>query len=370
MRNNRIFIAYLSIGSGHQVAAEALAASMRKGADSDTVAVIDPFADQNKIVPSVLNALQTASIVLAPDAYDIAWRRKVSYDTYQWITHIQLLQEFLKKKILENRSDVIVATHVLPCILAVGLKKRSIVKKVFGVITDFSAHSLWPTEEVDGYFVASDEIKNLLVFRGIDAKTINVTGIPIHKIPQPSYIKPTKNKLRVLLVAGGIRGGGYVGQRRYCCEILEEAIKHQIDFNLTIIAGHQKQLQQDLTLYKSRVTFDLRIHSRIKQMSKFLINNDVLITKPGGLILSEALARGICIILSQPGPGQESANLDFLARHGAALNGEDPKEVIYQINFLSQNTNIVDEIKFAAKRLGYPNSSETISKIIIDAIGS
>ena len=39
---------------------------------------------------------------------------------------------------------------------------------------------------------------------------------------------------------------------------------------------------------------------------------DCIITKPGGLTSSEALAKGIPMILSHPIPGQEDRNVEFL----------------------------------------------------------
>ena len=45
---------------------------------------------------------------------------------------------------------------------------------------------------------------------------------------------------------------------------------------------------------------------------------DLIITKPGGLTTSEALALGKPIFILNPIPGQEAANSDFLLEHGAA----------------------------------------------------
>lgn len=316
-------------------------------------------------MPKVFNALQTVSIALAPDFYDLAWRRKSDYDTYQWITDVGLLQDFLIERLNRHGTNVVVTTHVLPCILAVGLKRRSLVDNVYGVITDFGAHSLWPIEGVDRYFVATDELRNTLAFRGVKSSTIHATGIPIKKIYQENFIKPVSSKIRILIVAGGLRGGGYTNFRHFCIDLLEKFNAEEFaNSELTIVVGNQEQLKKELTKIQKQSKLKLRVLGYVHDMPRLMMENDILITKPGGLIIAEALAVGMCILLSQPGPGQESANTDFLARHGAAFKGDTPKEAIRLLNLLIKKPNLISEMKFKAKSLGHPNSSDAIAKII------
>jgi len=366
--NNEIAILYLSIGSGHQIAAEALANAVHQENPNIKVIAEDLFADTIDILPSALNILQAVSLTIAPGAYDLAWRRKATYDTYQWITDTKLLQNFLIEKFDNQNPDVIITTHVLPCILAVGLKKRSFVRKVFGVVTDFGAHSLWPTEGVDGYFVASNELKNTMIYHGIAPQTIHITGIPIKEVPRVAYVRPTSNILKLLLIGGGLRGGGYMVLRSYFSELLEALVRHDVNnIDLTIVTGHQKQLRKNVASFQEKSRYKIKVLGVVNDMPKLMMSNDILIAKPGGLILAEALARGMCIIVSQPGAGQEGVNAEFLARHGLAFNGEDPTEAAKLIKYLTENPEIVDEMKSRAKRVGQPDSSRVIAKIILSA---
>jgi processive 1,2-diacylglycerol beta-glucosyltransferase len=370
MHTDNIAIYYLSMGSGHQVAAESLARAIIQDTTQQQVVAEDPFAKTIDILPAVFSALQTVSLLIAPDAYDLAWRRRATYDHYQWVTQTNILQDFLIDRLQNYGSDTVIATHVLPCLLSVGLKKRSIIKRLFGVITDFGANSLWPIEGVDNYFVATDELKNTLIYRGCEADTIHVTGIPIHQIPQPSFLRPTSSQLNVLFVIGGLRGGSYTLLRSYCNKLLDEIISSNLDITLTIVTGHQKQLQDSLNTYKQKTNFNLKIHGQVRDMAKLLMTNDILITKPGGLLISEALARGICIILTQPGPGQENANADFLARHGLAFNGEDPAKAANLLEYLGQHPKVVDQMKSAAKKMGHPESAQIAAKLILTNLSS
>jgi processive 1,2-diacylglycerol beta-glucosyltransferase len=304
---------------------------------------------------------------VAPDIYDLAWRRKTDYDAYQWINDVGLLQDFLLERLNRHGASIVVATHVLPCILAVGLKKRSLVKNVYGVITDFGAHSLWPIEGVDRYFVATDELKNTLTFRGIKSSIIHATGIPIKKIYPESVVKPVSPKIRILIVSGGLRGAGYKNLRNFFIDLLDNIISMKFEnCELTIVTGNQKQLKKELIIIQQNSKVNFRVLGFVHDIPRLMMANDILITKSGGLIISEALAIGICIILSQSGPGQESANIDFLARQGAAFKGDTPEEVAQVLNFLIENPNLISEMKMKTKALGHPESAVTIARIITD----
>jgi len=367
MAGKGISILYLSVGSGHRMAAEALANTIKQLEPNLPVMAEDPFSEKTKILPKILNALQTISVVLAPDIYDLAWRRKADYDSYQWLTDVGVLQDFLVDRVNTHRTGMIVATHVVPCILGVGLKKRSIINDVYGVITDFGAHSLWPTQDVSGYFVASEELKNMLSFRGINAANIHVTGIPIRKMPKHLPKKSADSKIRVLLVSGGIQSGSYTNVQRYASDLLDLLMTEDFgNIDVTIVTGNQKQLRKELTKQVEIKQGNAHILGFVPDLPRLMMKNDILITKPGGLIISEALAIGMCIILMEPLPGQERANVNFLARQGAAFKGETPAEVSQVLRFLIEKPHAIDEMKTKARNLGHPNSSDLITNVILN----
>ncbi len=361
-----IAVLYLSVGSGHQIAAEAIANHIKKIEPDMPLVIEDPFSNKIDILPAVFSALQAASVILAPDIYDFAWKRKINYDTYQWLEDIKLLQEHLNKYLLSKSIDKIVATHVLPSLLGVGLKKRGSIKCVYSVITDFGAHSLWPISGIDMYFVAAKEIKNTLIYRGIEEKSIKVTGIPIkqnHAIID--FIKPVGKKIKVLIVAGGVRSGGYYHIQHYIKDIIEGLEKNKNKIDITIVTGSQKELKKKLTNTYKNSTSKPRILGLVHDLPMLMSLNDIIITKPGGLVISEALAVGISLVLLKPGPGQENANAEFLIRNGIALNGETSEQAISSINWLIFNPNMLDEIKLRTKKFGFPNSTQKVAECII-----
>lgn len=369
MTANNIGIYYLSVGSGHKIAAESLNDAFKQMYPKKNILLDDPFADRLEIFPSILNAFQSASVTIAPEIYDFAWRRGVLLDTYEWATDIDILQEFLIKKLEENKIETVIATHVLPCALAVGIKKRwKIIKKVYGVITDFGVHKFWPLEGVDGYFVGHEEIKNTLIFRGVTSEIIRVTGIPIK--PTFDLISQQNNKINdkmnVLFAVGGVRSSAYAGSKHFLFDFLRLYEKEAFEnVQLTIITGHQKKLKTEIQEFLDKHTvINVQVIGFTQRMDVVLSRHHILITKPGGLMIAEALAAGIGVILYKHGSGQENANVEFLARHNLAFNGEEPSDIINILKSCSKNPKIINEIQNHAKKFGYPNAAQKIASII------
>ena len=73
--------------------------------------------------------------------------------------------------------------------------------------------------------------------------------------------------------------------------------------------------------------------------------SDLLVGKPGGLTTSEALARGLALVIVNPIPGQEERNSDHLLEEGAAIRCNNPPALAYKIDRL-----LDDPARFAAMR--------------------
>jgi processive 1,2-diacylglycerol beta-glucosyltransferase len=213
--------------------------------------------------------------------------------------------------------------------------------------------------------VAHDELRQALAYRGVDPNIIHVTGIPI----KPSFNRrPSANdpdQLRVLMMAGGIRNGGYVKVKNQVTQIL-----HSLDgldpskLEITIVAGNQPHLEQELGKLARESRYRLNVRGFVNNMEDLMCTHDILVAKPGGLIVAEALSSGIPLILSQPGPGVETANMEFLVRHGVALPGETADDVIESLHFCVENPEAVHRMKLEARKLGFPNSSGMITNHI------
>ena len=370
-----ILIFYLSVGSGHEIAARSIADALLIENPDIQVSVVDPFSEAIDILPLILEKLQAASILITPRIYDSAWRLS-SGGFFEWITDLNLLQDLIIEQIEKTNAKIIISTHVLPCAISTIVKQNLQDLMIYGVATDYGLHSLWPiTDLVNGYYVGHEELKNILVYRGIEPDKVLVSGIPINTKFSKLTISTSDNpctlihqKLRVLLVIGGLRSGSYVNIQKYVGELLEKLDKLSEYVTLTIVTGNQTQLLEQIKDFSQHSSLEIKALGFVEDMHLLMTSNDILISKPGGLLVAEALASGICPILLPPGPGQETINEEFLSRHNIAFAGRTPDQIISALKYCIEFPDQLIQKKNNSKSLGIPNSALKIAQHILSLL--
>ena len=92
--------------------------------------------------------------------------------------------------------------------------------------------------------------------------------------------------------------------------------------------------------------------------------SDILITKPGGLTTSEALAKQLPLILSSPIPGQEDRNIEFLVNSGAALCVSETFPLYNALYQFFDSPWRKEHMSVAVSHLGKPNAAENLYQFI------
>ena len=107
----------------------------------------------------------------------------------------------------------------------------------------------------------------------------------------------------------------------------------------------------------------------VNDVNKYMQVSDLIITKPGGLTVSESLASILPMAIFQAFPGQEAQNADFLVRNNMAVllpKGEKCKSVIEQ---LIVNDDRLDEMKNACKEYNNPESAKNVFEVAKNLLG-
>jgi hypothetical protein len=81
------------------------------------------------------------------------------------------------------------------------------------------------------------------------------------------------------------------------------------------------------------------------------------VTKPGGLTVSEALARGVGLVLINPIPGQEQRNSDYLLEQGAAIKVNHLPTLGYKLTDLLRHPDQLSRLQANARRLAQPRAA-------------
>ncbi len=99
-----------------------------------------------------------------------------------------MLLDKLADLLYQYQPDAVIATHPLCAQLVSRLKEQARAKGAHGLdlplitcVTDVSSHPEWINQNTDCYLVASREVRQELVKKGVEASLICVTGIPVRE---------------------------------------------------------------------------------------------------------------------------------------------------------------------------------------------
>ena len=138
------------------------------------------------------------------------------------------------------------------------------------------------------------------------------------------------------------------------------------DRPIQILAGTGKNYKAFQTLVGMKKTLPSNIHLHIMGFNKDLplimkYFGDVIVTKPGGLTITEVATLGKPLILLQPAAAQEKGNLRHFEQNGMAI-GSLPNEVGESIKSLLDDREAKNRMLLAQKRLAeIQNHSKIIS---------
>jgi processive 1,2-diacylglycerol beta-glucosyltransferase len=216
---------------------------------------------------------------------------------------------------------------------------------------------------VDLYCVAAEETKARLVARGATAENVVVTGIPIaakfSAKPDARVVRKAlglRDDLPTLLVLSGGFGMGPVGK------ILGQLDEVAREFQTVVVCGRNEELRRDLAAQDRQ--HPTRVLGFASNMHELMAVADLVITKPGGLTSSEALAMGKPLLILDPIPGQETANSDFLLERGAAVKVNRAEDVPFKVEQLLASKKLV-ALANAAKSLGRPQAAESVCREVV-----
>jgi UDP-N-acetylglucosamine:LPS N-acetylglucosamine transferase len=260
--------------------------------------------------------------------------------------------------------DVIIATQMGPAALLSFVKKRRRLNaRLIGVLTDFGVHDLWIQPGIDCYCVAHDSIADLPGV-AIERSRISVTGIPL----MPGFQNaPSVRQARlqlglnpnapVVLVPGGGLG---LGVDAVAARLLDCVDRVQVLVLVGRNASARRSLAPLVTRYPGRLSvWDWTEHTEV-----FIRAADVVVGKPGGLTVAEALACGRPLLATRSLRGQEGFNVRFLEQHGVGrLVPED--DLPGSIESLLANPGELARIQHRAWTLGKRDGASRIAELAL-----
>jgi 1,2-diacylglycerol 3-beta-galactosyltransferase len=369
----RILILMAEAGFGHRSAAKAIAMALQEAHGEDCVVeIVNPLDDER--TPAVLRNSQREydrNVREIPDLYKIGYdiSDKALSATVMESAFTLMLLETLRDLIKSRQPDVIVTTYqsyLAPLSAVFTLTKRHI--PLITVVTDFTTvHRLWFNNVSDLCLVPTQAAYDLALKEGLSPEKVRIVGIPVH--PEFSKETPERSAVReqlgwqadltTLLVVGGKRV-------QHLPDVLRVLNHSGLPLQLAIVAGGDDELYQQLQDTEWHVA--THIYSYVDRMPTLMRAADCIVCKAGGLVLSEALACGLPILLIDAIQGQETGNAEYVLQNHAGAFAHNPIEALEILyHWLYHNGEQLAQHAQHARSLGRPCAAHDIAELVWSA---
>jgi processive 1,2-diacylglycerol beta-glucosyltransferase len=361
----KLLILSVSAGAGHVRAADAVAAAAKSAGLAAT------HLDLLSLVPREFRKLYAEQYIRLVEKLPQLWsflyaksdrpsRDSLTGKLRRAVEKVNTRKVFAEIERLQ--PDAILCTHFLPAeLLSRARAKGRMLPPVFVQVTDFDVHALWVHPHVDRYCVANDEVAFRLADRGILRERITVTGIPV----MPQFTTPlvrttcaeelgvAADRFTVLMMAGGAGVGSP--------DVLAERLLGlPQDLQLIALAGRNAELLARLRSLARKHPGRLFPLGFTTTVERVMTAADLVVTKPGGLSVSECLAKQRPMLLVSPIPGQEERNADYLLEAGAAVKAVDGATLEFKVAQLLADRGRLGAMSEAARRIARPQAAADV----------
>jgi len=222
------------------------------------------------------------------------------------------ISRYLKKE----APGGVIFTNVIPApMVAPSCKKIFPNVSLAAVVTDYHGHAYYNVPLIDRYFTPAIEVKDDLVRAGVAKNRIEASGMPLGKKfycrYNPRVIKKNlgiKNDFKTALFISRL-------EKEFIVPALRGILENSRPLNLIMVCGGNNGVYQKV---KSEIgeSDNFKLINWTGRLDEYMKIADVVVSKPGGLIISECLALGKPIVMTDPIPGQEEKNAEFISRRG------------------------------------------------------
>ncbi|HEV8539260.1 MAG TPA: glycosyltransferase [Bacteroidota bacterium] len=379
--NRTILLLSATAGAGHFRAAEALAETAQALNLPVTVRHEDILNYTFGFFKNFYSKIQFAITDTSPELWGYLYR-KTEFEGYgkNKSPLARLFGNFnyrrYHKLLGAVRPDAMVCTHFLPyTAIENELQKSDWRIPVFSVTTDYELHSLWLSPSVKRYYVASDQGAWTLRGHGISTERIVVTGIPVlPQFTEKGEQQAARKELglgtdvfTILILSGGY-GVGVVNELTLSVEDFLSTLAPR-RFQLLVSSARNAALHRKLEQLPHPPNVDMKVFQFVPYVGKLMDAADVLISKAGGLTVTEAMVKHLPLIIFDPTPGQENRNAIYLMERGAAVSATSFTNLNFKLGQTIENPALLKRMKANAQQIARPDAAKDILEDILRQLG-
>ncbi len=367
----KVLILSFTAGGGHNATAKAMRAYFwAHDAECD---ILDTIGSAS---PTFAKSLDRNYLWISSKAknvwrvgYRLAEKRKnTAFDeTIEQIVSSPFKRE-IATYIQESEPDVILFTHPFGGVILDDLKRSGkLSAPTVGILTDFVFHPFWEDCTGNDYVVIpAAPLRYQARRKGFADSQVLPLGIPI--LPKFAGSVPQKEAREalgldpecatVLLMSGSV---GYVSMEQTVRDM--DSLDLAEDFQILAVCGNNKKVLKDLQALETR--HRMLPFGFVDNVDVMMDASDCIITKPGGMTISEALAKRLPIVIVNPIPGQETRNTEFLLNSGAAVAANKICGVDELVAGLLEDRKRLDAMRASIELLRHPDSTRDVCEFAL-----
>jgi len=372
----KIIIFYGTYGGGHVAAANSIKSYINNNFPEADIESIDCIEYINKYINKISTEAYKELAKKTPHLWEQIYTRSNDGALAKLSTASNKVMAIkLKNLINEIKPDLIISTHPFSSQMCAYLKKKNKINcELATIMTDFHIHNQWLylPEYVDYFFVSNQNMKEQMIEQNISSHKIFVTGIPV----SPNFLKQynkddiydefwlDENKHTILFFGGGEFGLG----RNTALITLKTIIRLLKDVQIIAISGKNKKMYQAFTdlVDNTNSSNRVKVLEFTDKIPELMSIADAVITKAGGLTLTESLTSNLPIFIINPIPGQEEENAEFLENQNAAIWLKKDDNIAKIIKNIIRHPEKLELMKQATINLAKPNSTRDICNILMN----
>lgn len=317
----KILIFTASTGGGHKRAAAAFKDTVQRISPETQVKIVDGLALTGKAFNGLICDGYTLLAKKAPHFYGVLYRQS---DKKSGINDLcnkvnNSKGDCLLPEIEQFKPDAIISCHAFVTTMLGGLKTQEKINiPVFALITDFAPHLTYIDPGIDHYIVSSREMVQVLTKKyNIPMRCVHSFGIPVfdkfaQDVDRDALMDSLglDKKLPTVMFMAGSFGVNEV------LKFYEKIASRKHNLQFIVITGKNPRLYHR---FEKIINANTKLLMYVNNVNDYMHCSDLIITKPGGLTVSESLQCRLPMAIYSAFPGQEADNTVYLVNAGVAI---------------------------------------------------
>ena len=217
----------------------------------------------------------------------------------------------LRAAIVQGGYDAVVCVHLFPALMLTFIQRQQpLPVRTMFIATDYTASPSCDRMQLDTCVIPDASLRAEFEKNGVRPETILPCGIPVRE----ELYTCLPNQEAKLAVG------------------LEPSHRHLVMMTGSMGCGPMERITELLADKPN-----IHIRGFISNVSVLMDSADLFLTKPGGISTTEAMVKGLPMVLVNVVGGCETPNLNFFVSHGGAATAGTPEDIAALCRELLEN---------------------------------